>query len=1368
MRASDSDAVTSQEDEAATTASSSAQSPPPSRSRGSLIAPSVLSNSSSRSIAGTFSALGGDDVAFFDEVVASLSPGDDSFASLKAVYQKVRGGLSDINEVRDAHLWNCLLSLVKVRGRDWSERWDAVRLEIGLDLRDADLTGSSLPSEAQVEPDSGPYARSREARAGWTHRATPTQPRREEWSQDMSQSDGSNADCSSESADDQEDYWDQCRQSSATSSLTTVGAEAGQSTPSSDHSVPAAPSRTNARKDGILALQARMASLTRQAGDLTLQAGGRSAAQTPRAMKKAAGPDGEEEESAKLSPPLQSDSRRGQRSTFLSPQRRSKENRIPPSPSLSSDLPLRLQQTYGYLDRSPESDILSAIRSSRGSLRDLIYRKAEENEEVAWKSSAEFAQRHYEGHLLAACFGWWHELFDRQITRRHKAQELNAQGLLLRMLDHWKHSALSDRDVGYLAVRADAVRSQLSAWRKWRRLAQRTRTQRWEGRKAEMRESYIVVKEKRQRREHGETWHQWRSRLLEKRSATFRNGHLLGGAFFLWRLNFGVAQTLGVREQSILADSKLALLTKVFNKWRTETKLMALLDRWEDERAEQKLRHLLPMWKKTASLKKMEKAYSAVRLQRNGLQTWLQRLAELGLNKRRQTQADRRFNKSTQSRALRRWSLAIQHAKRRDSQALNFRQMSDRRKLSHALASWRTEGRARLFQEVHDGRLNRSCLAQWQGVYTRKVIEISRHAQHFAASSDRKIISSYLSHWQTLVRMRRDLNAQAIAIDARDVQAGALQLWRSVRRHHLRKTEQAAATGEWLLLKRIFTGMRAKVRATKLYSFSEEQDVRLLKRSTSLWRARATQQSVDRLGVAHIQSITTLRIERQTLQRWTQRVIERRSLLIEVGEAHGVGIALKAFRQWRRSRRRVKDLQQLGQSFRDVKMEDATRRSLLRWSQRYRRARSLRERAARFIAFKEDSRRSQAFVMWYDSWREVSLRGLEYKVALQRQADAKSRVLNVWMYKTTSFPAIRLDHSRLKRLALRKWREELPGAISRRQAVRLDGQFLVRKAFYHWIDSGKAQRAVKAAARFGGQSMARLRRHSFAVQSPFLIKARRSSGTGYQRSSSPLVREDLGTNEESGSLASVPKARSEVLEIVRPSSRMDVPRPRTEAKSALHATSAAAQRFQDLSSTSREAHPSAVAEIDGATDNAAASVSRSITPVRRSSSRKAIRHADERLDRLAEYRVSVKTFSSASSDRRADYREGTFSLTSHEAHQESASQRASRGIGTRVGARSLPSLSAAASEAGSEGQRGEETEALTKRPTSPITSASTSASLFAPVLRQQGGMATPLRQRMVERAHSAVGAHELHHSRSETKFLEDLRRKRRAMMERQT
>ncbi len=117
------------------------------------------STSSRFSINQAFKALNDDDISFFDRLIATLPPHAADFSQLKSAYiahlpdeldyrQHQAGSSRHADETDwDAHLWSILLSLVKVRGRSWRERWDSVRLAFGLDPNSGDETDQSAGTQ---------------------------------------------------------------------------------------------------------------------------------------------------------------------------------------------------------------------------------------------------------------------------------------------------------------------------------------------------------------------------------------------------------------------------------------------------------------------------------------------------------------------------------------------------------------------------------------------------------------------------------------------------------------------------------------------------------------------------------------------------------------------------------------------------------------------------------------------------------------------------------------------------------------------------------------------------------------------------------------------------------------------------------------------------------------------------------------------------------------------------------------------------------------------------------------------------------------------------------------------------------------------
>ena len=95
------------------------------------------------------------EVAFFNAVIRHLPPASTSFSELKHAYNVCRQDTALVAPIMhdfrasytpeaqasiDARLWNTLLSLVQVRGHTWAERWDTIRVGLGLEPLDDELS----------------------------------------------------------------------------------------------------------------------------------------------------------------------------------------------------------------------------------------------------------------------------------------------------------------------------------------------------------------------------------------------------------------------------------------------------------------------------------------------------------------------------------------------------------------------------------------------------------------------------------------------------------------------------------------------------------------------------------------------------------------------------------------------------------------------------------------------------------------------------------------------------------------------------------------------------------------------------------------------------------------------------------------------------------------------------------------------------------------------------------------------------------------------------------------------------------------------------------------------------------------------------
>lgn len=106
------------------------------------------------------------EVAFFNAIICHLPLASTSFSELKQAYNVCRQDATLMAPIMqdfrasytpeaqasiDARLWNTLLSLVQVRGDTWAERWDTIRVGLGLEPLDNE-SSFSRSADTSVPP----------------------------------------------------------------------------------------------------------------------------------------------------------------------------------------------------------------------------------------------------------------------------------------------------------------------------------------------------------------------------------------------------------------------------------------------------------------------------------------------------------------------------------------------------------------------------------------------------------------------------------------------------------------------------------------------------------------------------------------------------------------------------------------------------------------------------------------------------------------------------------------------------------------------------------------------------------------------------------------------------------------------------------------------------------------------------------------------------------------------------------------------------------------------------------------------------------------------------------------------------------------
>lgn len=1099
---------------------------------------------------------------FFDALVADLAPGESSFASLNSAYQRLRRtwpGISNDPE-RDDHLYDSLLSLVKVRGRDWSERWDAVRVGLGYDMRARDDVTSGSASGSGMEDtddiDSVDDVHTLGGSSSTSGSASTSTLRRHssrwsmhddddaaddvdsQWTQETSQSEGSDGD--QDTADDGDDTERARRLAKAggrrspssrassiishsslgrrhrreSSSSTIRGDE--QTQDSSDRTLQRAPVLSARQRvvdsPGLAALNAKRDALIRQAAQLA-QAAKRSslapASPSPRRtpVPRPRNSDARVDQLTRLLSKLQhqtGDSPESDETTEVSGSETESQASIPARLAKTTALPTLEPAAHPQPQRQRIDDILASLRSDRESLRETVQRHAEQSEEAAWSGTMRLADRHRNDRLLSKCWTWWRHVDESRVINEDRARSFHRQSSLTSHFREWRDNAAHSRSLNDTATRADHVRALLFGWRVWRRRYQSAKTAAWESRKDEMRQAYSEIKSRRAARAQASALETWHQALLTRRAVNFRNGHLLGGAFFLWKIKRSVSSELGEQYNAVVQRLETRIARSALHHWRRMTAVQTRAEEWDALHQHRTLKTTLDEWRRKTTIVPLATTYAAQRLQRSTLRTWLERLSQSTITKRRQAQAERFQRRTDQRRALQQWRNAQKRQVELERRADTFHTKSGQNLARRSLVQWQLHARASLLLRVRDGRLQKRVVQHWRREVKRTTVDMPRRARRLARRAFRRTAAACLSQWLSRTRQRTHRVQVAQTYSNRNLLRDIVQQWRDATRRHAVRGEEAAAFRDVTLIKGAWSAMRARVQQRRLDALTQRTSTRIAQHALTHWRARATQQALDRLGVAHMTAKRTQRLERTTLRHWLNRVIERRAALIEVGEARDNQLASGALARWRRSLSRVRDVQRLGESFVEIRNEQAQRKHLHAWVIKHRTLRSLRERASRFVASRNAKLQRDALTTWYDGLRESLLHASEYATSLQRQERLKTRALRVWVTKTTHIPALRFHHTKLKFLALQRWRETLPHAVQRREAAEHDAWVLARKAFGHWQDRARGKRAARAAARFGGPSLMRIRRHSARLSgggagNPFVVlpRARRRSGGGY-------------------------------------------------------------------------------------------------------------------------------------------------------------------------------------------------------------------------------------------------------------------------------
>lgn len=710
---------------------------------------SATSQTSTTSLSTAFVHLGQRQVAFFDRVIDLLPDDAQEFSELKRAYNRARSedGSSlprDLDADADAALWDSLLRLTHVRGRTWAQRWDAVRVALGLEPRivsEDDESGRSTPDEETPRQAAGNRPHSWHAEVAKIARLR------------------------------------------APSSTTESPAAAAQQRRRDG--------RTEA--DEIEALRARMAALTAEASSLasSIERGPAQGATIARPSILVSARDrGKSSRGRKLRFASSSEQFEISKATTVESASDEEGHHVgsshtsPPTNTKSNE---HHRTAFTPAKRRFE-EVVARSRSERDASRRAEEAQQEAAEEVQLASAYRQADLLFGAHLVRKCLSWWLTLHRKRTANYQHAVRARDELLKTKAFDAWSmHYRKEHRRISS-AAKIDTVRCKLRAWRIWQRTYQEKRRRHREERRMELRGAFEVTRSKMEYRLTNDYYQHWRRALMERRASRFRAEHLLRGAISLWRIHTWRTSMLHESEERISSRQQSTLLSLAWRRWTIATQMreQSAIARSYDR--QQTLQYCLNRWVENLAQKKSEQRRAALadrwrtRLTKAyAWQVWMekaQRIVSL------QAQADAfQIQQEEKQRAiyLRKWILC----ERRQL----FVRISSSRRIALLFSKWHTKHstmKEDLMEKeavIHSKRNSKSRLETfkvWKEA-TRKIVL----AQQLAAKRDgRKVLGEVMSLWKASNRRKELAWYQAQAVDAHAVQRRCYSIWIDRRRQN--------------------------------------------------------------------------------------------------------------------------------------------------------------------------------------------------------------------------------------------------------------------------------------------------------------------------------------------------------------------------------------------------------------------------------------------------------------------------------------------------------------------------------------------------------------------------------------------------------
>lgn len=1009
------------------------------------------STSSRFSINQAFKSLTEQDIEFFDRLISTLPSHASDFSQLKSAYtahlpdeldrrQRRAGSTHHTTQLDwDAHLWSVLLSLVKVRGKNWRERWDSVRLAFGLDPNSGDetdlgastqstSTSTSATASPTQEHDSHESLESPEShRQFLPHKPTALAPPHSFPPQQMPS------------------------HPSFRPSQYDLGLPRSSSPPPRHRQTDKSTSKSETLHDDPADEHGSQLSQSPPHGPI-------SAIQ------------------ARLRRLMQSDEH---------------DNPVNAEPS---ELQSSNQASYGrHIDFSGNAlrlpndakrrfdQLVQSSQSARATLRQSQLAEQARQELNISSQQLQAADLWRARKLLQNCLAWWMTLTRQQLAKSQNAADASARVLVEKSLQRWKTQAQSSLQSRRVGEKTDRVRCTLTAFRTWKRLTLTARERREDSKKDSMRAAYYATTSAVKKRLLKDTFLAWKQQHMQRCADTVRKRHLQSGAFALWQLRSSHIKQLQSRENIFKVTQNHSILSQAYERWSDRSEKVRALRLFQHHRDRLLILHLIHTWRQRTLLSGLSRAFSQRRLKLAALDSWKQSLEKQQLRRKQEAFSNRWRTRRLKQNAMALWLRQKQKVERMQREAIDMQVHLQKDKVADLFHHWQVRSRAALFERVCAAGILERTFSHWKHSYTALTISLNQRESAIVLRRNESIKVAHFFRWRQLAKQIRDREAHAQAHRKQSICTRFFLIWRNKQLQHRLVGQKSEAVSDYFTLRSTLHQWQQRLRERRGDAREAGHNRRLVEQVFDIWRSKAAKQQRLETVLQQFLAQSNGKLARMYLDQWVTKIIEVRNRELEVKEQREKRLLKAAFYAWIEACLRHDDLLALMNSYIDVKEEDSKRLIFLHWLEYAREQKQRRHKAETLANSTRIKTLATMWSGWRDKLKERALASQEYEMLVRRQQLSQQWALHAWQSRTLLLPAIRMRNTSLKRSTFQQWRRNLPGVQMSNQATSMVRKRLVQQSWQMWKENLKARRQFRAAARFGAGSISAQRLRSLAL-----------------------------------------------------------------------------------------------------------------------------------------------------------------------------------------------------------------------------------------------------------------------------------------------